>query len=68
MRVSNIMDRTASVVSCIDKGKGLLVTTSEASFRTGQTVTYTNEELYTRMLFISMSASELSMVISCGVS
>ena len=44
MRVSNIMDRTASVVSCIDKGKGLLVTTSEASFRTGQTVTYTNED------------------------
>ena len=44
MRVSNIMDRTASVVSCIDKGKGLLITTSEASFRTGQTVTYTNED------------------------
>ncbi len=44
MRVSNIMDRTAPVVSCIDKGKGLLITTSEASFRTGQTVTYTNED------------------------
>lgn len=44
MRVSNIMDRTAPVVSCLDKGKGLLITTSEASFRTGQTVTYTNED------------------------
>lgn len=44
IRVSNIMDRTASVVSCLDKGKGLLITTSEASFRTGQTVTYTNED------------------------
>lgn len=44
MRVSNIMDRTAPVVSCLNKGKGLLITTSEASFRTGQTVTYTNED------------------------
>ena len=44
IRVSNIMDRTASVVSCLDKGKGLLITTSEASFRTGQTITYTNED------------------------
>ncbi len=44
MRVSNIMDRTAPVVWCLNKGKGLLITTSEASFRTGQTVTYTNED------------------------
>ena len=44
MRVSNVMNRDASVVSCIDKGKGLLITTQEASFRTGQTVTYTNED------------------------
>ena len=44
MRVSNVTDKSASVVSCINNGKGLLVTTSEASFRTGQTITYTNED------------------------
>ena len=44
MRVSNVTDKSAPVVSCIHNGKGLLVTTSEASFRTGQTVTYTNED------------------------
>lgn len=44
MRVSNVTDKSAPVVSCINNGKGLLVTTSEASFRTGQTVTYTNED------------------------
>lgn len=44
MRVSNVMDRSASVVSCIDKGKGLLITTQEASFKTGESVTYENEE------------------------
>ena len=44
MKVSNVTDRSAAVVSCIDNGKGLLVTTQEAGFRTGQTVTYTNEE------------------------
>ena len=44
MRVSNVTDKSAPVVSCINNGKGLLVTTSEASFRTGQTITYTNED------------------------
>ncbi len=44
MRVSNVMDREASVVSCLDSGKGLLITTQEASFRTGQSVTYENED------------------------
>lgn len=44
MRVSNVMSKGASIVSCLDKGKGLLITTEEASFRTGQTVTYTNED------------------------
>ena len=44
MRVSNVTDKSAPVVSCINNSKGLLVTTSEASFRTGQTVTYTNED------------------------
>ncbi|MDE5626743.1 MAG: hypothetical protein K2I58_02165, partial [Candidatus Amulumruptor sp.] len=44
MRVSNVMDRDAAVVSCLDNGKGLLITTQEASFRTGQSVTYENED------------------------
>lgn len=44
MRVSNVMDREAAVVSCLDNGKGILITTQEASFRTGQSVTYENED------------------------
>ena len=44
MRVSNVMDRDAAVVSCLDDGKGILITTQEASFRTGQSVTYENED------------------------
>lgn len=44
MRVDNVADRSEPVVSCIHNGKGLLVSTTEASFRTGQTVTYTNED------------------------
>ena len=44
MRVSNVMDRNAAVVSCLDNGKGLHITTQEASFKTGQTVSYENED------------------------
>ncbi|MEZ3589646.1 MAG: LamG domain-containing protein [Muribaculaceae bacterium] len=44
MRVSGVTDRDAPVLSCMDNGKGLLVTASEVSFRTGQTVTYENED------------------------
>lgn len=44
MRVSNIMTRNAPVLSCIDGGKGILFTAEEASFKTGQSVTYTNED------------------------
>lgn len=44
LRVSNIMSRSANVVKCIDSGKGLLITAEEASFKTGQSVTYTNED------------------------
>lgn len=44
MKVSNIMSRSANVVKCIDNGKGLLITAEEASFKTGQSVTYTNED------------------------
>lgn len=44
MRVTGVMSRNAAVVSCIDGGKGLLITTDEASFKTGETVTYENED------------------------
>lgn len=50
IKVSNIMSRGANIISCIDNGKGLLFTAENASFKTGQTVDYTNEdgELVTR--------------------
>lgn len=44
IKVSGIMSRSANVVKCIDNGKGLLITAEEASFKTGQSVTYTNED------------------------
>ena len=44
IKVSGIMSRSANVVQCIDNGKGLLITAEEASFKTGQSVTYTNED------------------------
>lgn len=44
IKTSNINDRNAHVVSCIDNNKGLLITAENASFKTGQTVEYTNEE------------------------
>lgn len=44
LKVSNILSRSASVVKCLDNGKGLLITAGEASFKTGQSVTYTNED------------------------
>ncbi len=44
LKVSNVMSREARVVECIDGGKGLLVTAQEASFLTGQSITYTNED------------------------
>ena len=44
IKVSGIMSRSANVVKCIDGGKGLLITAEEASFKTGQSVTYTNED------------------------
>lgn len=44
IKVSNINNRNAHVVSCIDNNKGLLFTAENASFKTGQTVEYTNED------------------------
>lgn len=44
LKVSNILSRSASVVKCLDNGQGLLITAGEASFKTGQSVTYTNED------------------------
>ena len=64
MKVSNVTDRSAAVVSCISGGKGLLVTTQEAGFRTGQTVTYTNEddELVTRDVKLSTNYADGSVM------
>ena len=60
LKVSNVTDRSAAVVSCISGGKGLLVTTQETGFRTGQTVTYTNEddELVTRDVKLSTNYAD----------
>ena len=60
MKVTGITDRSAAVVSCISGGKGLLITTQEAGFRTGQTVTYTNEddELVTRDVKLSTNYAD----------
>lgn len=44
LKVSNVNRRDGSVVSCMDNGKGLRVTCEEAGFKTGQTVSYTNED------------------------
>ncbi|MCR5394165.1 MAG: hypothetical protein K6E86_02060 [Bacteroidales bacterium] len=44
IKVSNVADRSYNVISCIDNGMGLSVTTQEASFKTGTSVTYTNED------------------------
>jgi hypothetical protein len=44
LRVRNVTDRGAAVVTCVDGGQGLQITAQEASFKTGQRVTYTNED------------------------
>ena len=43
-KVSNVLDRDAEVISCMDNGKGLSVTTQEASIKTGTILHYTNED------------------------
>ena len=42
-KVTNVMDRTAEVISCMSGGKGLSVTAVEASIKTGTILHYTNE-------------------------
>ena len=44
LRVSNPTDSDTAVVDCLDSGKGLYITPSEASFKTGEKVSYTNED------------------------
>ena len=44
MRVKNLTSQTGAVLSCLNGNKGILFTTSEAAFKTGQTVTYVNED------------------------
>ncbi len=43
-RVDNVAERGAEVISCMDGGKGLSVTTEEASIKTGTILHYTNED------------------------
>lgn len=43
-RVSGVTDRQAEVISCMDNGKGLSVTSEEASIKTGTILHYTNED------------------------
>lgn len=47
-RVSGVTDRQAEVISCMDNGKGLSVTSEEASIKTGTILHYTNETARTR--------------------
>lgn len=44
MKVSQVQTPGAPVVSCVDGGKGFELTTEEARFTTGETVTYENED------------------------
>ena len=44
LRVSNPTDNDAAVVECLDGGKGLYITSSEAGFKTGEKVSYPNED------------------------
>lgn len=44
IRVSNPVDRTATLIECLSEGKGLRITGEEIAFLTGQKVTYTNED------------------------
>lgn len=43
-RVSSVTDRSAEIISCMSDGKGLSVTSEEASIKTGTTLHYTNED------------------------
>lgn len=43
-KVSNVMDRTAEVIGCMSGGKGLSVTATEASIKTGTILHYINED------------------------
>lgn len=43
-RVSGVTDRSAEIISCMSDGKGLSVTSEEASIKTGTILHYTNED------------------------
>ncbi|NDV63942.1 LamG-like jellyroll fold domain-containing protein [Bacteroides sp. 224] len=43
-RVTNVLERNSEVVSCMDNGKGLSITTEEASIKTGTIIHYINED------------------------
>ena len=43
-RVTNVLERNSEIVSCMDGGKGLSITTEEATIKTGTIIHYTNED------------------------
>ncbi len=43
-RVSGVTERQSEVISCMDNGKGLSITSEEASIKTGTILHYTNED------------------------
>ena len=59
-KVSNIIDRTADIISCMSGGKGFHITGSKASLLTGSSVTYTDEnnEQQTRVVGVEKTYAE----------
>lgn len=59
-KVSNIIDRTANIVSCMSGGKGFHITGSKATLLTGSSVTYTdeNQEQQTRVVGVEKTFAE----------
>ena len=43
-RMSNVLDRHSEAITCMDNGKGLSITSEEASIKTGTLLKYTNED------------------------
>ena len=59
-KVSNIIDQTANLISCMSGGKGFHITGSKATLLTGSSVTYTdeNQEQQTRVVGVEKTFAE----------
>ena len=59
-KVSNIIDSTADIISCMSGGKGFHITGAKASLLTGSSVTYTdeNDEQQTRVVGVEKTYAE----------